>query len=270
MAAPPPPHQQQGPGQQGQNAGVRHNPGPPQLTPEDQRVLRECNSESFWYRSLPVASVLSATAHILVKQGIMKPNLRYGTAPKAMLGAIIGYFIGKFSYAETCADKFLVQAPRSKIAEVVRVRRGLPPLEIDPTEEQGEQYSLGMPTTAPETALQDGAAVAQAATNPNYDQMRKMNRESLDKTVVSQEVPVVSSSTTNSSYDEMRKMNRQPPTQYRTPPPSIQTGDPNLPPSSIYNPPPPPPPSSVAPPPPLYNPPSGSRSKNKYGDEGFE
>ena len=26
---------------------------------------------------------------------------------------------------------------RSKIAEVVRVRRGLPPLEIDPTEEQG-------------------------------------------------------------------------------------------------------------------------------------
>jgi len=238
MAAPPPPHQQQGPGQQGQNAGVRHNPGPPQLTPEDQRVLRECNSESFWYRSLPVASVLSATAHILVKQGIMKPNLRYGTAPKAMLGAIIGYFIGKFSYAETCADKFLVQAPRSKIAEVVRVRRGLPPLEIDPTEEQGEQYSLGMPTTAPETALQ--------------------------------EVPVASPATTNSSYDEMRKMNRQPPTQYRTPPPSIQTGDPNLPPSSIYNPPPPPPPSSVAPPPPLYNPPSGSRSKNKYGDEGFE
>merc|ERR1719341_2274448 len=89
--------------------------------------------------------------------------------------------------------------------------------------------------TAPETALQDAAAVAQAATNPNYDQMRKMNRESLDKTVVSQEVPVVSPATTNSSYDEMRKMNRQPPTQYRTPPPSIQTGDPNLPPTIYSN-----------------------------------
>jgi hypothetical protein len=43
--------------------------------------------------------------------------------------SILGYFVGKFSYADTCADKFLVEAPNSNIAQAVRRRRGIAPLE---------------------------------------------------------------------------------------------------------------------------------------------
>jgi hypothetical protein len=43
--------------------------------------------------------------------------------------SILGYFVGKFSYADTCADKFLVEAPHSNIAQAIRKRRGIAPLE---------------------------------------------------------------------------------------------------------------------------------------------
>jgi hypothetical protein len=43
--------------------------------------------------------------------------------------SILGYFVGKFSYADTCADKFLVEAPNSNIAQAIRKRRGIAPLE---------------------------------------------------------------------------------------------------------------------------------------------
>ncbi len=46
-----------------------------------------------------------------------------------MGASILGYFVGKFSYADTCADKFLVEAPNSNIAQAIRRRRGIAPLE---------------------------------------------------------------------------------------------------------------------------------------------
>ena len=42
-------------------------------------------------------------------------------------GVVVGYFLGKFTYAETCADKFLTEAPDSNLAAAIRARRGLPP-----------------------------------------------------------------------------------------------------------------------------------------------
>jgi len=56
---------------------------------------------------------LAAGTHFAVQQGIMRPNPNYGARPKVILGVIVGYFLGKFSYADACADKFLVQVDTS-------------------------------------------------------------------------------------------------------------------------------------------------------------
>lgn len=193
-------------------------------------MLRECNSESFWFRSLPYASVLAATTHVLVTRGILKPNQRYGSAPKVVMGAIFGFFMGKFSYADACADKFLVQAPRTKIAEAVRARRGMPPLEPDQTEPEVPQYSgLGVPSSPPADQPPPVSEAPSSGGPVNYEELRRKNR------------------------GEAPPQPTPPP--WNVPPPAS---------SSAYPPAPPPPPPS------LYRPPPAVTSKNKYGDEGFE
>merc|ERR1719510_2585306 len=94
------------------------------------------------YRSLPLSGLLAAGTHFAVQQGIMRPNPNYGARPKVILGVIVGYFVGKFSYADACADKFLVQAPDSDIAEAVRQRRGLPLRHPERAAERQKQREL--------------------------------------------------------------------------------------------------------------------------------
>ena len=48
---------------------------------------------------------------------------------QVIAASILGYFVGKFTYADKCADKFLIEAPHSQIAQAIRLRRGIPPLE---------------------------------------------------------------------------------------------------------------------------------------------
>ena len=90
------------------------------LSPEEQRVMAACQSESFWYRSVPMSGFLAMLAGVGVQNGYLSPSPKYGNRPKVILGSIIGYFLGKFSYANTCADKFLVEAPDSHIADMIR------------------------------------------------------------------------------------------------------------------------------------------------------
>ncbi len=50
---------------------------------------------------------------------------------QAVVGGVVGYFVGKFSYVNVCADKFLIQAPNSNMAAAIRAKRGMPPRERD-------------------------------------------------------------------------------------------------------------------------------------------
>lgn len=54
--------------------------------------------------------------------GYLNPNPRYGATPKVFLAVIIGYFMGKFSYQQKCAEK-LMHLPNSPIGEMLRQRR---------------------------------------------------------------------------------------------------------------------------------------------------
>lgn len=235
------------------------------LSPEERAVMKECTDESFWYRSLPLSVAQGAVAHVLVEKEILKPSLRYGSKPKVALAVFVGYFIGKFSYADICADKFINKAPRSKIADAIRTRRGLPPLEPTETETNGPDYGgLGVPQqdTTPiqygyQSELEVAGGLPQQPSASNYDDLRRKNRE------LSQAQDGYRSSQAvqgDGVYDDLRRMNRginqAPVSQPNSPPAPLQPqyggGQPIAPP----------------PPRPLYRPPG--QGESKYGDDGFE
>lgn len=54
--------------------------------------------------------------------GYFKAHPRFGPTPKVLVGVILGYFIGKFSYQRKCAEK-LMQLPNSRVGEMLRMRR---------------------------------------------------------------------------------------------------------------------------------------------------
>lgn len=93
-----------------------------QFSSEELRVFRECNSESFFQRSLPLGTTLGIAAYFGVKQGFIPPNVKYGAVPKVILGVVLGYFVGKFSYQQKCAEKIMA-LPNSRLGEILRQRK---------------------------------------------------------------------------------------------------------------------------------------------------
>ncbi|XP_061386524.1 OCIA domain-containing protein 1-like [Musca vetustissima] len=94
----------------------------PHFTSEELRVLHECNQESFYQRALPLGLTFGGAAYLGVKNGLLKPNAKYGAIPKVVLGVIMGYFVGKWSYKQKCAEK-LMALPDSKIGEMIKQRK---------------------------------------------------------------------------------------------------------------------------------------------------
>lgn len=86
-------------------------------------VLRECNRESLIQRSIPMGTGLGLLAYYCVKQGYLSGSTRFGAGPKVLLGATIGYFAGKISYQQKCAEK-LMRLPNSRLAEMLRYSKG--------------------------------------------------------------------------------------------------------------------------------------------------
>jgi len=270
MAGPPPPasfYQQQ----LDENRGLPPAPVVAQnLSPAEQRVLQACRNESFWYRSMPFGTISAAAVHFMIKQNILKPSAKWGSGPKFFLGGLFGFFLGKFSYIQTCEDKFLEEAPNTNIANMVRQRRGLPLQEVIVEE------------SSPQDQDHLGLGVPQGAMTGNYDEMRRRNREQNlpmqppppqggspmqppSSAPFEEQAPTVTiQDGAAGSYDELRRRNRQqtlqegqarPPWQPAPPPPSQDPVQPSPPLSSR----------------PLYSPPSKlPSSKSKYGDDGFE
>ncbi|XP_068618294.1 OCIA domain-containing protein 1 isoform X2 [Battus philenor] len=108
--------------QSGHPPGVPAQPGPYKFSPDELRVLAECNSESFLQRSLPFGTFLGLGTYAAVNSGHLKPNPRFGAFPKITLAVVMGYFIGKLSYQQACAEK-LMALPGSYIGQILRDRR---------------------------------------------------------------------------------------------------------------------------------------------------
>ncbi|XP_041987239.1 OCIA domain-containing protein 1 isoform X2 [Aricia agestis] len=97
-------------------------PGQYKFSAEELRVLKECNSESFVQRSAPLGTLLGLATYFGVQKGHLKPNARFGAYPKVSLAVIVGYFIGKISYQQACAEK-LMALPNSYLGQLLRDRR---------------------------------------------------------------------------------------------------------------------------------------------------
>lgn len=95
-------------------------------TEEEKRVFRECNQESFWYRSVPFSVVGMAITQALVAKGTLSASARFGSLPKVVFAGFCGYLAGKMSYMKTCQEKFK-RLENSPLGEALRQRTGFPP-----------------------------------------------------------------------------------------------------------------------------------------------
>ncbi|XP_076873178.1 OCIA domain-containing protein 1 [Brachyhypopomus gauderio] len=90
-------------------------------TEEETRVFKECEQDSFWYRSLPFSAVAVAVTQVMVTKGLLAPSPRFGSLPKVAIAGMLGYFGGKVSYMKVCEEKFK-KLENSPIGEFVRQR----------------------------------------------------------------------------------------------------------------------------------------------------
>lgn len=90
---------------------------------EDEiRVLMECDYESFYFRSLPLSTLLSFLTYKAVRTGYLKPNKIWGPTPKVLIAITVGYFVGKYSYLNSCIEK-LMDLPDSELGFMLRQSR---------------------------------------------------------------------------------------------------------------------------------------------------
>ncbi|XP_075229633.1 OCIA domain-containing protein asrij [Lycorma delicatula] len=100
-----------------------HIPNTPyKFSPEELRVLSRCNRESFYQRSLPLSTLFGLGTYWCVKSGYLKPNPRFGASLKVTGAVIVGYFVGKLSYQQRCAEYFMA-LPNSEVGEALRKRK---------------------------------------------------------------------------------------------------------------------------------------------------
>ncbi|XP_037328130.2 OCIA domain-containing protein 1-like [Pungitius pungitius] len=133
-------------------------------TEEEKRVFRECNNESFWYRSVPFSVVGVTVTQVLVAKGILSASPRFGSLPKVAFAGFCGYLAGKMSYMKTCQEKFK-RLDNSPLGEALRQRTGMSPQS--PTAPQSE---MSDPDTASfDTMFQQADAPVHATPNNRDD-----------------------------------------------------------------------------------------------------
>ncbi|XP_029358734.1 OCIA domain-containing protein 1 [Echeneis naucrates] len=123
-------------------------------TEEERRVFRECNNESFWYRSVPFSVVSMALTQALVARGTLSVSPRFGSLPKVAFAGFCGYLAGKMSYMKTCQEKFK-RLENSPLGEALRQRTGLP-----------QQYSQGPQSELSDSESQSSFPMFQQAEAP--------------------------------------------------------------------------------------------------------
>ncbi|XP_060720676.1 OCIA domain-containing protein 1-like isoform X1 [Tachysurus vachellii] len=90
-------------------------------TDEERKVFKQCDTESFWYRSVPFSASTMALTHMLITHGKLTSSPRFGSLPKVLFAGMCGYFAGKLSYVKTCQNKFY-NLENSPIGEALRQR----------------------------------------------------------------------------------------------------------------------------------------------------
>lgn len=130
-------------------------------TEEEKRVFRECNQESFWYRSVPFSLISVTITQALVAKGTLAASPRFGSLPKVVFAGFCGYLAGKMSYMKTCQEKFK-RLENSPLGEALRQRTG----GLPPQMPKGPQSEMSDPDTPSfDTMFQPADATEQTPNN---------------------------------------------------------------------------------------------------------
>ncbi|XP_070496065.1 OCIA domain-containing protein 1 [Chironomus tepperi] len=215
------------------NQNYQNHPGPVVINPpnsanpqqgamnygfstDELRVLRECNVESFYQRSLPIGVGMGVATFMAVQKGILTASTKFGPTPKVVVAGIMGYFIGKFSYQEKCAEK-MMKLPNSRLGEALRRRKKgeyfeqINPdggLSLSPFASTTDVYSdetlkgsqnnsldldierpanFGLDDTyrpsidTPDRSFNDNLPLEAPKTTTTYEELRRRNREDYEK-----------------------------------------------------------------------------------------
>ncbi|CAG4978056.1 unnamed protein product [Colias eurytheme] len=172
-----------------------------EFSQDEIKALEECDKESFYQRCLPFSTLFATLTYAAIKYGHLKPNPRFGAFPKVTLAVIMGYFLGKLSYQQACAEK-LMALPGSYIGQLLRERKegkfdGLSRPQAPPTmfgaspgdiySDAGPGSSLDLDTDRPlftEDVFMPNSDLSVAQTEPqeaprsalSYDELRRRNR----------------------------------------------------------------------------------------------
>ncbi|KAL5011507.1 hypothetical protein ScPMuIL_010058 [Solemya velum] len=172
------------------------------LSSEEMKVLRECNSESFYYRCIPFGLGLMGVTQYSVNRGYLAGHPRYGALFKNFGALLAGYILGKISYQSKCREKILA-LPDSQLAETLRRKKS--GLELIP-----DTMALPDLSTSEKTKAQGDYKPSMDIDTDRRDLPKGLDdtyRPSIDRTVpVRKEEQSAEPSLT---YEELRKKNRE-------------------------------------------------------------
>lgn len=178
------------------------------FTEEERKVFKECEAESFWFRSLPFGASAMALTHMLVVNGKLSASPRFGSLPKVLFAGLFGYIAGKLSYMKECQQKFY-NLENSPIGETLRQRHGHPQRppqfsgpQTDSSEDEKSQFPVFQSESAPKTPYSPPTFSDTHSTQPRdlpthalrdeqqevkrkpvlYEELRNKNRENYDIT----------------------------------------------------------------------------------------
>ncbi|XP_044154923.1 OCIA domain-containing protein 1 [Bufo gargarizans] len=181
-------------------------------TEEEKRVLRECNSESFWYRSVPFSVVSMLATQTLIRRGILTTSTRFGSFPKIAVAGVFGYIAGKISYIKECREKFL-RLENSPMAEIIRQgpkTQAQFPKHTDNAETAAPQQTFAPVEAKPTSSVYNSKYETKAVEVPFSSSMSESSPTGIGDNVLKEPEPILEETSKQKplTYDELRDQNR--------------------------------------------------------------
>ncbi|XP_071980617.1 OCIA domain-containing protein 1 [Engystomops pustulosus] len=188
-------------------------------TEEETRVLRECNSESFWYRSLPISVVSMVATQTLILRGVLTASGRFGPFPKLAFAGAFGYIAGKISYIKECRAKFL-RLENSPMGDMIRQgsrpqpqfpQHAAHPSEFSNTDitAQAPLQTFAPTATEPPPRVYNSEYETGAAEVPFSASMSESSPTGIGDNIVVEPEPILEETKQKPvTYDELRDQNR--------------------------------------------------------------
>lgn len=168
------------------------------LTPDDTRILRECNNESFYKRCLPL--IIAGTALTHTWFGRMAEPMSQGKRIGGYTAVtVIAWIIGKMSYRRTCEDKILTSGYNSRLVDAIRKRRGLPEPEFASDYSSDEPLAFDWKEDDRQSAMKD---------EWNRSLSRNTDGPTGDKPFYGDDDMTIEGRKEYTSYDDLRQQNR--------------------------------------------------------------